>query len=107
MESQQRLKTENIALANTAKEQREAAAVAPNEAEYQEHIDKAVAAETAIDRNNQQMKTEIQQVAALQAAAENHEAKNAKAALDNAVAEELSVLEADLQDRIANPLRMN
>lgn len=107
VESQQRLKTENIALADTAKEQREAAAAAPNEAEYQEHIDKAVAAETAIDRNNQQMKTEIQQVAALQAAAENHEEKNAKASLDNGVEEELSILEADLQDRIANPLPIN
>ena len=37
----------------------------------------------------------------------NHEKKNAKATLDNAVEEELSVLEADLEDSITNPLPIN
>jgi len=90
IETQTVLKESNIQLAETAKAQREAAAIAPDEATYQQHIDKAEAAEGAIDRNNAQIKSAIEQVESVQAAAEDNAKKAEKAAFDRAVQGELN-----------------
>ena len=98
---------QNVILSEEAKQAREDAVSATNQADYAAAIDKAEAAEAAIKRNQDATEIAMENAKLIRTLTENHEAKNSKAALDNAVAEELSVLEADLQDRIANPLRMN
>jgi len=84
VETQKRVKENNVALGTEAADQREAASTAVDEATYAEHIDKAEAAEAAIERNNQEALAAVANARAVKTAADMHEKKREKAMNDRA-----------------------
>ena len=84
METQARVKKENVDLGKEAIKHRELAAAATDEATYQQHIDKAEAADMAIDRNNELSQASVDNALAMHAAAEMDDRKREKAENDRA-----------------------
>lgn len=84
VETQERVKKENVDLGKEAVKHRELAAAATDEATYQQHIDKAEAADSAIDRNNESAQASVDNALAMHAAAEMNDRKREKAENDRA-----------------------